>query len=500
MKYNFHNGNLKEELFKINGIDESSLDISRFDNYKKDEESILCFKEKLLSLKDSKFLIVGDYDCDGICATAITKRLLDNLSISNNFYIPSRIKDGYGLNKNMVDVAIKNNFDCILTVDNGVVATEAINYANENDIKVLIIDHHNYQDKPNCFAFIHPDLLKDGFNKLSAGGLSYLLSTYFYVDDLSLCYGGLTILSDMVGVLDFNRYLLVRMMEILSKKDIYQLRLLNDSNNFSYDSLSFNVIPKINSISRMNYNPNFLVKYLLADEKQCDSYISQINNVNNLRKKETNDEMLIADKLLNKNDKFIIVISDSFKEGICGLLANKISSTYKKPCLVFCKSNGLLKGSGRSPEDVELYDYLSEYKGLYETFGGHGQACGLSIKEEKIDEFLKNINSNEIKAKRIVKDVICFNQNELNSSLLDEIESLKPFGIDFKEPLICVKDFNYSKIFMIKNMYPKYIVNNSLSAICFKGIIKEEFNDLIGHISKDNYHKNAISILIEDLI
>lgn len=148
----------------------------------------------------------------------------------------------------------------IITVDNGVSATSSISLANSLGIKVMIIDHHEYVDIPDCYGFIHPNLLDKDFNKLSAGALCYLLSTLFYEDDYSLVLGGLSILSDMVGVLNYNRYLLKKMMNILNTSDIYQIKLLNGA-SVDYDSLSFNAIPKINAVSRMGYNANILVKY-----------------------------------------------------------------------------------------------------------------------------------------------------------------------------------------------------------------------------------------------
>lgn len=499
MQYNFHSGDFYDEILKINHIDESSLDISKYENNPKDEESILSFKEKLLSLKDNTFLIVGDYDCDGICGTAILKQLLEHLNIKHMFYIPSRIKEGYGLNNNIVNNAIKNNIGVILTVDNGIKANESLKLAYDNNIKVLIVDHHNYQEEPLCYGYIHPDLLKKGFNNLSAGGLSYLLSTYFYEDTLSLCYGGLTTLSDMVGVLDYNRYLIKKMYEILLNEDIYQIRLLNDNNPITYENLSFNVIPKINSISRMGYNPNTLVKYLCGDKDTCLHYLDSINKINEERKNETNLESFDAINMVDEDEELIIVSSSSFKEGLCGLLANKLAFKYKKACLVFSICDKLYKGSGRSMEDLDLFEYLSNYSDLYESFGGHNQACGVVLSKENFSEFKRRINNDKIKTKEIVKDVIDINQEDINYDLLELINSLKPFGVDFKEPLVHIKDFNYQSKFMIKGMYPKYIVNSNLSAICFNSN-NAIFTDLICKVQADNYHKKAISLLIEDTL
>ena len=499
MEYIFHQGDFYNEVLKINNINEDDLNINRFYNEQYDEESILLFKEKLLSLKEEKILLVGDYDCDGICATSIIKRLLNHLDIKHNYYIPSR-SDGYGLSEAIVNLAKKNNYGVIMALDNGVSASAALDLAKKLDIKVLIIDHHEYIDVPDCYCFIHPSLLKKDYQNLSAGALSYLFSTYFYKDELSLVYGGLSTLSDMVGVLNYNRYLIIRMMGILKSKDIYEINLLNDNKELDYNSLSFNVIPKINAISRMGYNANVLVKYMLGTYEECLNLIPSINKINDFRKKETEREFNIAKTLINENDDFYILISKEFKEGLCGLLANKIVSEYNKPCLIFNESDGLLKGSGRSKEDLNLYEYLSNIKDIFKTFGGHNQACGLVLLKEDLDKLLKYINEEKIEVNEYKKDVIDVELEDIDFDLYEKILSLMPFGIDLKEPLIRINNFTYSKKIMMAYKYPKYLVNDIFSAISFKSKNnKDDFSSVIGYLKKDNYHKNQLSILIEEL-
>lgn len=499
MEYRYHQGNLLDNIYLINNITKSDLEIDRFDNINY-HESLFDFKDKLLSLKDKHILIVGDYDCDGICATTITKRLLEHLGINNSYYIPSRIDEGYGLSEKIVSIAHKHHYDVIITVDNGVSATSSISLANSLGIKVMIIDHHEYVDIPDCYGFIHPNLLSNDFNKLSAGALCYLLSTLFYEDDYSLVLGGLSILSDMVGVLNYNRYLLKRMINILNTKDIYQIKLLN-GNSIDYDSLSFNAIPKINAVSRMGYNANILVKYFLSDKQECLRLLDSINKINDYRKNETKSECDLALSLLNRKDKLALIVSSEFKEGICGLIANRISLNYDVPCIVFSKKDGLLKGSGRSRENFNIYEYLSNTRDLFTSFGGHGQACGVCIEESKLDDLKAYIDTHKLNMLDYQKDVISVEQTDIDFDLFNKIDSLKPFGIDFKEPLIHIKDFEYKSKFLIKNKYPKFTVDNKLSAISFNEYDSyRQFSDLYAYIRKDDYHAGAVSLLIEDLL
>lgn len=499
MEYRYHQGNLLDNIYLINNITKSDLEIDRFDNINY-HQSLFDFKDKLLTLKDKHILIVGDYDCDGICATTITKRLLEHLGINNSYYIPSRIDEGYGLSEKIVSIAHKHHYDVIITVDNGVSATSSISLANSLGIKVMIIDHHEYVDIPDCYGFIHPNLLDKDFNKLSAGALCYLLSTLFYEDDYSLVLGGLSILSDMVGVLNYNRYLLKKMMNILNTSDMYQIKLLNGA-SIDYDSLSFNAIPKINAVSRMGYNANILVKYFLSDRDECIKLLDSINKINDYRKNETKSECDLALSMLNRKDKLALIVSSEFKEGICGLIANRISLNYDVPCIVFSKKDGLLKGSGRSRENFNIYEYLSNTKDLFSSFGGHGQACGVCIEESRFDELKEYISSHELELLDYQKDVISVEQSDIDLDLFKEIDDLKPFGIDFKEPLIHIKDFEYKSKFLIKNKYPKFTVDNKLTAISFNEYDSyRQFNDIYAYIRKDDYHQGALSLLIEELL
>lgn len=499
MEYRYHKGNILDNIYLINNVTKSDLEIDRFNHIEYDKV-LLDFKDKLLSIKDKHVLIVGDYDCDGICATTIIKRLLQHLNVENSYYIPSRIEDGYGLNEKIVNLAYRHHLDVIITVDNGVSATKALQLAKELNIKVLIIDHHEYSEIPDCYGFIHPNLLSKDFNKLSAGGLCYLLSRLFYDDNYSLVLGGLSILSDMVGVLNYNRYLLKKMLDILQTKDIYQISLLN-GNNIDYDSLSFNVIPKINAVSRMGYNANILVKYFLAGKNECVRLLDSINKINEYRKNETRLESQMALSMLNRDDKLALIVSSEFKEGICGLIANKIALNYDVPCIVFSKKDGVLKGSGRSKENFNIYDYLLEAKDLFTSFGGHGQACGLSLNEEQFDKLKSYIDRHELNYIDYQKDVISVNQDDINYKLYQEIEALKPFGVDFKEPLIHIEKLRYKSKFLIKNKYPKFTIDTKLSAISFNEFDSYKiFNDAYVYIRKDEYHQGALSLLIEELL
>lgn len=499
MNYNLIKTNdVIEEILKINNI--SLAELNKEYDFSVKDEVFLNFKNKLLENKEKKFLIVGDYDADGICSTTIIKLLLNHLNIQNNFIIPSRINQGYGLNNDIVEMAKKNSFDCLLLVDNGIAANEQITLANSLGIKVFIIDHHEYDELPNAEAIIHSSIVSENYAHLSAGGLSFVLSRSVYNDDLSLVLGGLSTISDMMSVTHFNRYLIKEMMKLLKTNKIYQLNYLNDNNPFSYDALSFNVIPKINSLSRMEPmgDANKLVQYFLADENTCRITIEQINYVNEKRKQYTKQMASEADRLV-KGNCIEVLASSSFMEGLCGLIANRVVQSINRPVIVLALKDGIYKGSGRGNNSFNLYEVLKDYE-HYETFGGHEVAVGLSIKQENYDSFLKYLSNISIDSKENVKDALLVDEELVNFDLFNSLIKLEPFGTDFNKPNIAILNNNYKRL-IISNRFPKYLIRNDLNAISFNENLKDLNPDyLIGTLKIDSYHKNSLELLIEDLI
>lgn len=504
MKYTFNklDNSIVDKILEINNVELKDLDVSKFE-IDEDLEIINIFKKKIFENKDKKFLIVGDYDCDGICATTIMKKLLDDLNIKNNYYIPSRIKEGYGLNVNIVDNARNNGFDCLLCVDNGVVALDALNKCQEYGIKVFIIDHHEYIDEPNCEYLLHPKMFDDKYLDMCASGLCALVSNSFRYHYLNDVYGGLATLADMVSVFNYNRFLIKRMFAILSGNDIKPIRMLLNNSAVSYQSLQFSVIPKINAVSRLDeyMNVNYLVKYLLSnDDNECLYYFTMIEKINKERKEYTKVMYEKAIRMLNIDDDIILLADDGFKEGLCGLLANRLLNEYGKPVIVFSIIDNEVKGSGRSLDGFNLYAYLSSFKELFIAFGGHEQAVGLSLTKDNYDRLIECVRSNKVEISETIKDVILVDSKDVNFELLNKINSLKPFGTDFKEIALAL-DNNYMSRFIIAKKYPKFIYNDYLSAISFNSDhINKDFMYMIGKMQKDDYSKDKLSFIIEDLI
>ncbi len=504
MKYRFHHDTLSlaEKICQINHVTLKDLDVSGFEEGD-DIELLNEFKKILLSYKDKRFFIVGDYDCDGICATAIMTKLFQDLGIASNYYIPSRSKEGYGLNMTIVETAAKHGFDVLLCVDNGIVANEALDHARSLGLVTLVIDHHEYTEAPSADAYLHPSLFDERYADMCASGLCCLLSQSFRYDELSLVYGGLATLADMVKVFGYNRYLLKKAVSLLNEKDFYTISYLTKNKKIDFECLSFDVVPKINAVSRMDdaLNVNYVVKYLLSDRKEAAAYLSKIEQINTTRKQLTKEMASLAERLADRNKDIIIVSSAAFKEGLCGLIANRLMNDMGKPVIILSESDGLLKGSGRAPKGFDLYTVLKQESDLYKAFGGHAQAVGLSIESKDLDTFAQRIASRKVEYEEVYKDVICYDAADYDISLIDEMDELKPFGQGFEEPLFAIEDFTYARKYMIQGIYPKYTVNDRLEAICFHTALSgKDFSSIVGSIRKDTYHAGRLSFVIEDLI
>ncbi len=505
MKYIFNeetNYSIEDRILKINNLTREDIDVSSF-NVDYNLEILSKFRNKIIESKNNKFLIVGDYDCDGICATAIIKRLLDKLNIKNNFYIPSRSKEGYGINNMIVDNAKNNDFDCIICVDNGIIAYEQLSLAKSYGIKTFVIDHHEYQELPNCDALLHPNLFPKKYSDMCAGGLCSLLANSFEYDEINTVYGGLATLADMVSVLNYNRYLIKEMLNVLSNTRIEPIYLMLNNNEISCKSLQFNVIPKINAVSRLEelMNVNYVVKFLLSNGRDSLAYYDKIEIINNARKNYSKDMYEYAIKDIDDSSKIIILKSTEYKEGLCGILANRIMENYHKPTIVLSQNDKLLKGSGRSIPGCNLYEYLRNIETLFDSYGGHEFAVGLTIKSSKYDEFISYIQNNDLIYEEVYKDVIVLDNDDITFDFFERISSLAPFGTLFKEPLFAIKSSDCRHRYVIKGKYPKFDINDSLTAISFNSNhLNKEFKYMIGRIQKDNYSHNSLSFVIEDLV
>ncbi len=419
-------------------------------------------KKRILSAikNKEKIIIYGDYDCDGITSTSIMFETFKKLDYEVSYYIPSRYIDGYGLNvENVIKIA-EGDYKLIICVDNGISANEAIDKANELGMDVIVIDHHELGETPvKAAGVIHPIVSEISNIIGSAGYMSLFVSSALLgeYDDYLVTLAGLSVVSDMMELKGYNRDVVRLALFNLKKYRYPRLISLCDNETISEKTFGLEIAPKINAIARIitNKNINLLVKYLTSpDEMYAKSLRDWILKNNEVRKQLTTQAI---EKIPNEEieGKDGIVLKLDILEGLIGLIANRLLTTYNVPVLIFTedeKDPNILKGSIRSKEGFNVTKAFSSLDKYLLTGGGHAFAGGLSIKKDDYEEFKKDFE-NLCKTYKFVEEEKPSLRIELNDITMENyshVQSLAPYGVGFKEPLFRIDNLPTRGLTFIK--------------------------------------------------
>ena len=499
----------KEEIFSINN---SLKLINPFFNIKDFENSYVVLK-KIIKNK-GKILIIGDYDVDGIISTTLFIKFLNILNYPFEFYIPDRIKDGYGASTNLVNQLIVKKPDLVIMLDCGSNSNTSINILNYNKIESIIIDHHEiYKPYPNTINIINPkkDCDYKNYNYLCSATLTYFFIEYFFNKENlkkkfeeNLIYVLLAVICDVMPLRYLNRTIAkIAIQNFDLNKNYFFSRIfktLKINRPLEIDDLGYIVGPIINSSGRIG-NPNKAVNLLISkDTVLIDKLIDELIELNQKRKKI--EEKIINNlDLIKLNNKNIIIITlNSVNEGLIGIIASKIKEYLNKPCIVFTQSGNFLKGSARSTEDFNIGKLfkIALDKKIIVNGGGHNLAAGLLIEKNKINEFKRFIYffhskiflKENLKKKYVSKiNLIAINQNFYN-----ELSLIEPFGSNNDNPIFLLENLTVVKSSIIKNKFVSCILKNKSN----KTVNAVSFNLINSEISKYllNY-KKEIKVLAE---
>ena len=306
-----------------------------------------------------KILIYGDYDCDGIMSTSIIYNMFQSINYKVGFYIPSREKDGYGLNISKIDFFKNLGYEVIICVDNGITLVDEVNYLHEKNMECVILDHHLLQDElPNTKYIIHPQLSSLPINT-SAGAVSFIFSTAFLnkIDPYLLTLGSISIISDLMSLKDYNRTIVRLGLNLINEYKFPSIMSLigETEDEITENDIAINIAPKINAVCRvMDDDSIFNVVRLFTslDEIKISKYGKWINLVNEKRKEILNDALLNNSNIDLENNAIVEIID--MKEGLASLIANKYLSKYNKPTFILVKNHDVYKGSVRSKENFNV--------------------------------------------------------------------------------------------------------------------------------------------------
>lgn len=414
---------------------------------------------------EEKILIFGDYDVDGITSSSLMMMGLLTLKAKVNFYLPNRVKDGYGISTKIVQKAADNNYKLIITVDNGITAFEPAALAKKLGVDLIITDHHRPHDHvPDAYAIVNPHQHDCGYPyKYFAGvGVAFKLLTLLFEEK------GLTVpdkiielllfgtVADVVPLTGENRFWVRHGLAIVNRSESYSLQVLKTNSKvtkpelFSLD-IGFSITPQINALGRLD-DPRSGVQFLLGtDFAEVDRVGRVLHELNQARKdveKSIIDEIVaqVESGKIDLSKNVVIAASRNWPAGVIGLVASRIVGLYGKPTLLFhLTADGLAKGSCRSIQEFNIFEALQESKELLIAFGGHSHAAGLSLKVENLphlqqrlqDKVAATLTPFDLQQKYKVD--ACASLADFDEKLIEGMRLLEPFGHQNPQPSFYVR-------------------------------------------------------------
>lgn len=405
-------------------------------------------------LKD-KVLIFGDYDVDGVSATAIMIKALAQFGIKADYYLPNRYVDGYGLTNTVIDkICDTYSPNLIITVDCGISCASEVEYAKSKGIEVLVTDHHEIPETIPDTIVVNAKLegQEYPFKELCGTGVAYKFAEALLGQKKAeqfLPIAGIATIVDIVPLVNENRTIVSRGLKLCEKYLPIGLKMMFKEfglslGNPNSTNISFKIGPKLNASGRMGDASDSLKLYLETDPVRIKKYIEKIKNHNTKRQDICNKIYEDCEKALRnvdmKNQRVITLASKAWDKGVLGIVCSRLVEKYHKPVFLFVQEGELLSGSGRSINDINIHELLSSLKDILVTFGGHSMAAGLTLKLENYKLFSQKINSfalNSINDK-VFMPIEYYDQEitakEINQDFVKELALLEPFGCDNPRP------------------------------------------------------------------
>ena len=485
------------------------------------DKAVRIISEKINSKK--KIRITGDYDCDGVISTFILITAFRRLNADVDFVIPDRITDGYGINISIIDKAINDKIDTIITCDNGIAAVEQIKYAKENGVTVIVTDHHDIpSEKVMADAVINPKQMECNypFDKICGAVVALKLVQALYkefnIPDSEhynlIQYAAIATVCDVVDLVDENRAIVkIGLEQIKNTKNKGLLKLIKEAGlegkEISTYSLGFVIGPCINATGRLDSAVRGVELLLEEDEDKASKLAKELVELNSERKDMTAEGVEQTIEIIEntpiKNDKVFVIYNKNIHESIAGIVAGRVKERYNVPTIVLTKSEKGVKGSARSIEEYNMFLELNRCKSLLTKFGGHPMAAGLSLEEEDIDALRLKLNENttltyeDLIPKVYIDMAVDF--KSINYRLIDEIAKLEPYGKANPKPLFGVKNVSVIGARILGKNNNVLKLKLSKENIAIDCIYFGEIDDFIDTVTQ-NYGKDQYDRMINGKI
>ena len=434
------------------------------------DRAVDILKEKIEERK--KIRVIGDYDIDGVNATYILQQGLAGLGADVDTDIPDRIKDGYGLNQMLIDRALEDDVDTIITCDNGIAAMNEIAYGKENGMTIVVTDHHEvpYLEENGEKKYLLPpaDAVVDPhradceypFKGLCGAAVAYKLVEVLYrvsgkseqevehLQERLMENVAIATIGDVMDLVGENRVFVKKGLELLKTTKNEGLHALMqctgvDTANLNTYHIGFVIGPCINAGGRLDTAKRALELLNASNRREAVTLAADLKELNDSRKEMTEEGVEEAVRQIEssswKDDQVLVVYLPECHESIAGIIAGRIKERYYRPTFVLTKGETGVKGSGRSIEAYDMFAEMSRCRELFTKFGGHKLAAGLSLEEEKVEVFRKRINEladlteEDLQMKVSIDMRLPFPY--INEELIHELKILEPFGKGNGKPL-----------------------------------------------------------------
>ncbi|MDD2481478.1 MAG: single-stranded-DNA-specific exonuclease RecJ [Lutispora sp.] len=459
------------EIFLNPSIDE--LD----DPYMMKEMDVAVERIKKAIIGSEKICIYGDYDVDGITSVSMLYIVLKELGGKVTYYIPNRLDEGYGLNGEALEKIIEQNIQLIITVDCGIKSLEEVKFINENNRDIIITDHHECGDLiPDAYAVINPNQ-KDcdySFKPLAGAGVAFklacALAQNFQRSDLPekiIDLAAFGTVADVVPLIGENRIIVKSGLDKIKAFPNVGLEALVkvcgiEISNINTYHLSYLLAPRLNAAGRLS-DPIIGVELLTSNDSEFAYKIAEeLNNSNSLRQSIEREILAAAVEAIErdldiKEEKVIVLAGENWHIGVIGIVASRLMEKYAMPVVLISLEDHIGRGSARSLPGFNIYEAMNKCNFLFEKFGGHDMAAGLTIKEENINSFRKLINeiAEEIlRNKKIIPEILVdykIDKVDLLPQLVEEMDILQPFGEGNSMPVFVFRGLIVKDIKLLGN-------------------------------------------------
>ncbi len=453
----------------------------------------------LAIIENKKIAIYGDYDCDGVTATALLYKYLIGRGADCIYYIPDRFDEGYGMNCEAVKQLKSSGVDLIITVDNGIACIEEIELANNLGMTVVVTDHHLPGEiLPDAAAVVDPHR-KDcpsEFKSICGAQVAFMLVCAmegkepeellpYFADILTVA-----VIADVMPLVFENRSIVkYGVSKIKTSPLVGFSALLNVSgvkiSDVTAEKIAFSICPRINAAGRMG-NAKTAVELLCeTDMLKALKIANQIDELNSMRqqteKQILKDVINLIEQNGYENDRVIVVCGDNWHHGVVGIVASRICDRFGAPCIVLSRDGDITHGSGRSYEGFSLFQAVNSCRDLLQKFGGHALACGITISCDNIELFREKINnyafSMEYNPPKLVLDCK-LNPQALTIDLTESLKQLEPYGSENQTPVFGIYCVTLQRITPLSN-------NKHLKLLFTKD--KASFQAVLFGVGTDNF-------------